>query len=810
MRCDDCPRGTDPLFCGSSGGSDSEIVIIGQSPDQADLITGKPWSDGSGKILYAAMKEVGLRFDDTRMIYLTNCMGGAGTKKTIKLGGHTLVRGNNLSKPQLSACSDRLVSEVRACSRARVVVTLGAAAFQRVTGLTGKLKQYHCHPIKAEECTDYQLNKKQTLDSPLPSSCEWVVPMYDPITVMFSKSSADFGALKAGFQHVQDLLQGTPQFIMVDGAGTDLRALKRVLPSGPIAMDIETEGLDKAIKLISVACVDQVTGNEYSGSFPWTPQVMAEIQRLLDFGLPAVFHNAAFDVPRIERYGLVIRGPLWDTMWAHQLLQPEMEKSLAAVSGFVLKVAPWKHTSKESPGWYNRMDSVVTLRLVKPLREMLQNDGLLELFEGTMMPVLRILIDMTKRGIKVDNDKVEKWSEKLLAQAEAELASLAKVIPSTVNLRSHVQLKKLLYEDMGFPMQYNGDKLTADKGALKKLAKIKDGDRCTTCKGKGHIEIVSIHAQGPAASCKRCGGSGRVALSAGAETTIGHLAEYNRVMKLASTYTHMRDEVHPSYFPTGKEDKDDDRYGTATGRLSSNSPNIQNQPSEAREIYVPRPGFALLSHDYSQIELRIVAELAQCIPLLDAFRDGADIHSLNMETLGCDRTRAKNLVYGTLYGAGAKTLKASLEKEGFTTSLKECVELQNAFFAAYPEIKRWRDHVVAEVNKQGYARNCFGRRRYFYKASRQVPAILNFHPQSVSADVILEVIPPVQKIYLEHGGHLLAQIHDELLGEILIKSLEIASLRITRAMEREFPQVSPGFRCPVNAASSLVSWKEAK
>jgi len=767
------------------------------SPGAEELAVGRPFVGASGKVLAAAMLQAGLKPSMARILNVINCPPAGGVKDTLRVGIHDFVNGNRITADQLKACSPRFEKELKGCSCARVIVTLGTEAFHRVTGIKGKISQWQCHPVQASACGDLEVKKGMTLPSCLPPQVEWVVPLYHPAYVMY-RGNKDFPALVAGFQHARDLLEGKVKMLHVDGAGFSMRNLRKWKATGPIAFDIETEGFDGPINRMGLALT--TADGVVSGSFPWTPEVIQETARLLATPrVPKVAHNAAFDIPRLERYGIKVEGPIFDTMWAHQLLQPELEKSLAAVSGFVLRVPPWKHTSHDDPGWYNRMDAFITHQLFEPLTESLDRDGMGSLFRDTIMPVLRTLINMSARGIRVDLDRVTRWRDELGTQSTTTYAEISKLLESEINLNSAKQMIQLIYEDLGYPKQYNKERVTADRTALEKLLRMKPGDKCKACKGKGTVVIQ----RQPAGPCSSCAGSGRNHIRAKGPVVLHKILEYRKAVKLHGTYAKLSGTVHPSYFPVGK---DDSHYGTATGRLSSADPNIQNQPPQAKMMYVPRPGMVFLELDYSQVELRLAAYMSKCPALIDIFESGKDIHAENMKVLRCDRTRAKNVVYGTMYGAGARKLYETLLGYGFETSIKECSMLQNAFFEAYPELLAWREETLAFARKNHFVRNPFGRRRYFYQPDRAVPAILNFLPQSTTGDIILDRLNPVADAFLKNDGALLTTVHDSFMGEVPREHWKQTARTAQRRMHKRYSQIHPKFWCPADIKLAMYRW----
>lgn len=442
-------------------------------------------------------------------------------------------------------------------------------------------------------------------------------------------------------------------------------------------------------------------------------------------------------------------------MWAHQLFSPDLPKSLSMCTGLLFDVAHWKHLAKADMEFYNRMDAGMTLKLYHSLRGKLKADGLLDLFENSVMPALSTLINMTETGIRVDLVKQDQWAAALELRKLAARKTLGSVNPA-----SPQQLQKLLYTDLGLKPKFafKSTKITTDSEALHKLRKeVKDGSR--------EAEILDA------------------------------LRDYRKTSKLLSTYSKQPAVVHPSYFPSSK---DDDRGGAATGRLSCQDPNIQNQPKEARIIFVPheRGSGRLVEADYSQIELRVALALAGEEELLALMSSGKDIHSENSKNLKISRKLAKNMAYGAIYGAGVKQLQRTLKADGIDLSLSELSALMNHFKDMMPKLWAWRDRVVQQAGVLGYAQNPFGRRRYF--GDMQPPEIVNFYPQSIVADIVLERLPKVERLTKDHGGFMLATVHDSFLIEINRWKIAGFLPKLRQILESPIDVVRPGLVIPVD------------
>jgi DNA polymerase-1 len=201
--------------------------------------------------------------------------------------------------------------------------------------------------------------------------------------------------------------------------------------------------------------------------------------------------------------------------------------------------------------------------------------------------------------------------------------------------------------------------------------------------------------------------------------------------------------------------------------------------------------------DYSQIELRIAATLAKDSALLEALK--GDVHAATQARIGCDRVRAKNLLYGSLYGAGPRKLALLLRTRGVDTTEAECKQLQHSLAAAYPQLWAWRMDVVGEGVVRRFLTNSFGRRRYFYGGSSAAPQMIDYLPQSNAADIVWDRLVPLDDFCTQNGGAILATVHDSFLMEFPKEAINPCLLGgLREILETEFPQIGPRFRVPVD------------
>jgi DNA polymerase-1 len=611
------------------------------------------------------------------------------------------------------------------------------------------------------------VSRQRVLDLPL--TLRWLIPTLNPRSIEESRFKK-LPALKADLQR---LLRSLSSSFRPLAFSYDELPFQSIGTDGIVAFDIETAGIGGPIDRIGVA-----TG---AGTWTarWTTNSKACFQSILDNG-PSLLvgHNLAFDIPRLEAAGVQFPDTgLFDTMLAAHMIQPDLYKGLEKVASLYLDLRPWKHLSASDEARYNAIDVSVTLLLAERMLNLLSETGMYDHFSRVVMPALRTLMSMTRRGLRVDRIHLGAWQQSLSSQLEGHLSSWQALHP-TIDPHSPSQLKKLFYNDLGLPEQFE---------------RTKDGLRVTT----DEAALRALRVRAP--------------------ETIDALLAVRKTAKLRSVYATIElgrgGCVHPSYLPIGK---DTDSGAAATGRLASSDPNIQNQPEEARRLFIPADDCLFIEADYSQIELRIAAALSADGALLEALKAG-DVHAATMDRVGCDRTRAKNLLYGSLYGAGPRKLATVLRQHGQSITEAECADLQSRLSRAYPGLWAWRQRVISEGTTLGYLTNAFGRRRYFYHRWRDhdgvlqsgdVPEMLAYLPQSNAADILWTRLPALDAFAAEFDGHLITTVHDSFLLEFPSDHIGRDLLRSLRSvLECDFPVIAPGFRVPVNLKMGK-SWGE--
>ena len=428
--------------------------------------------------------------------------------------------------------------------------------------------------------------------------------------------------------------------------------------------------------------------------------------------------------------------------------------------------------------------AALTLALVAPLRDRMARENAANVFDGIEMPLVPVLAKMERAGMLVDPDRLHNLSEGLATQiAEVECSIRDLADDETFNIGSPMQLSHVLFDVMGLP--------------TKGLKKTKRGYYSTNAKVLSDLardhEIVRL------------------------------ILDWREKSKIKSTYL---DTLGPLRRGDGRVHTTYNQTITATGRLSSSDPNLQNIPTRSelgrtvKTAFSAGEGSVFLAVDYSQIELRLLAHLSGDEHLVRAFNEGEDFHAETAarvfgvpvsEVTPDLRSRAKAVNFGIVYGQQAYGLSQSLH-----ISMAEARDMIDRYYEAYPGVRTFLDNVVARAKQTGYAETMYGRRRHIPELKAKNPQLRGFgertamnHPmQGTAADIIKIAMARVSRRLEEEGfaAHMILQVHDELDFECPVDEVE----RLT-AMVRDVMEHVVDLRVPLIAeASTGVTWADAK
>lgn len=508
---------------------------------------------------------------------------------------------------------------------------------------------------------------------------------------------------------------------------------------------------------------------------------------------PKLAHNAKYDLIVCRRHGLPVFGPLIDTMIGQFLLDPAGHslglKDLAfrrlgvemtpieALIGSGRKQITMDQVPIELVGPYAAADVDMTWRLAGQILPELEAKGLDRLFWELEVPLIPVLADMEMAGVLLDVDVLATMATALEARLEALADAIYADVGYSFNLNSPQQLSDVLFGKLGLPTT-----------GLRKNA-------------SGHYSTAADVLES----------------LRGHHPVVDRLLDYRQLGKLLNTYVLALPQlVHPA---TGRLHTRYDQTGAETGRISSNNPNLQNIPvrtelgRQIRRAFVAPPGHYLLSVDYSQVELRILAHIAEDEAMLANFAAGLDIHAATAaQVYGIpieqvtpeQRSVAKMMNFATSYGVSPYGLAS---RTGLT--LEEARRFMQTYFETYPGVRRYLDRTIAQAKNQGYVETLLGRRRYFpvlqttASASQQARAAaeraaVNHPIQGTAADILKIALIRVHR-RLREGGYrsqMILQVHDEIVLEVPAEELDAVTPLVVSTMESAYT-----LRAPLKAES---------
>lgn len=550
-------------------------------------------------------------------------------------------------------------------------------------------------------------------------------------------------------------------YYLADTAEKQIALCEQLLQEKSFAFDTETEGLDPltaGLVGMSFAIREQEA---------WYVPVPANREEATDIVLrlaPALQHpeiekvgqNIKFDILALRKYGVRVKGPLFDTMLAHYLLNPELRHGMDYLAETYLKYktvpiedligpkgkkqASMRTVPIEQIKEYAAEDADVTLRLKHYFAPLLKQEGLESLFFEMEMPLIYVLAEMEATGVKLDTNALKQSSEVLSQQLSTLEESIYDLAGQSFNINSTKQVGEILFE-----------KLKLDE----KAKKTKTGGYSTS-----EEVLEKIRSKHP---------------------IVDKLLEYRGIKKLLSTYIDALPAlIHPE---TGKIHTSFNQAVTATGRLSSTNPNLQNIPvrdelgREIRKAFIADDDDCIFfSADYSQIELRLMAHLSNDPHMVEAFCSGADIHAataakiygIPVEEVTSDmRRKAKTANFGIIYGISVFGLA-----ERLSIPRAESKELIDGYFQTYPRIKEYMEESIRVAKEKGYVETLFKRKRFLPDINSHNAIVrgyaernaINAPIQGSAADIIkLAMIRIHQRFEAEHlKSRMILQVHDEL------------------------------------------------
>ncbi len=580
-----------------------------------------------------------------------------------------------------------------------------------------------------------------------------------------------FQSTKTSFTHLNSISTIKKNYMLINNQEDLEKLIFNLQKASYFAFDTETTDLEiHSANLVGMSFSMKPDQGYYvpvSQDYPTAEKLILSFKKVFENDqILKIGQNLKFDIRMLRKYGIHVKGELFDTMIAHYLLEPEQRHNLNYLSETYLFYIPVKieeligekgknqdnmlNVPLEKIKDYAAEDADLALQLNIILKEKLKNSGLEPLAEEIEMPLIYVLADMEHEGIKMDSESLDEFRKDLvldIIKSEEKIYQLAGI---EFNISSPKQLGEVLFE-----------KLKIDEKAKKTKTKQFSTSEEVLSKLEGNHEIVS------------------------------EVLHYRSLKKLLSTYVdalpklinHNTGKIHTSFNQTI----------AATGRLSSNNPNLQNIPireqrgREIRKAFIPQKnGNIFLSADYSQIELRLMAHFSGDKNMIEAFNNNEDIHNAtaariykinNQDVTREMRNQAKTANFGIIYGISAFGLSQRLN-----IPRQDAKDLIDNYFRTFPGVKLYMDNCIENARKTGFVQTMMGRKRYLpdiLSKNAMVRGVaernaINAPIQGSAADIIkLAMIRIHHRMEdLQMQSKMILQVHDELVFDANQKELE--------------------------------------
>lgn len=551
-----------------------------------------------------------------------------------------------------------------------------------------------------------------------------------------------------------------------------------------LSLDTETTGTDPIVaELVGMS----FSYKENEAFYVPVPANREEAQKIVNEFRPVfekedslkVGQNIKYDILVLQNYGVEVKGKMFDTMIAHYVLQPELRHGMDYLAEIYLKYETIKieeligskgknqgnmrDLKPEQVYKYACEDADVTLKLKNILEEELKKNGIKDLFYEIEMPLVPVLASMERNGVRVDVEALRQSSEHFTArmnEIEKEIYMLAGM---EFNISSPKQVGEVLF-----------DKLLLNE----KAKKTKSGQYSTS-----EEVLENLRSRHP---------------------VVEKILEHRGLKKLLSTYIDALPQlINPA---TGKIHTSFNQTVTATGRLSSSNPNLQNIPirdedgKEIRKAFIPDDGCEFFSADYSQIELRIMAHLSEDKNMIDAFLSGYDIHAATAakvykidihDVTREQRSKAKTANFGIIYGISVFGLA-----ERMNVDRREAKELIDGYFETYPKVKEYMDKSIQVAREHGYVETIFHRKRYLADINSRNAIVrgyaernaINAPIQGSAADIIKVAMIRIYERFKKENiqAKMILQVHDELNFSVPAAEREYVEQIVIEEMERAY------------------------
>ena len=576
---------------------------------------------------------------------------------------------------------------------------------------------------------------------------------------------------------------------LIDTEEKEDQLLQNILTQPILSLDTETTGTDPIrAELVGMSFAYA----ENQAFYVPVPADRTEAQRIVDKFKPIfenpqtlkVGQNIKYDMLVLANYGVEIQGPMFDTMIAHYVLQPELHHGMDYLAEIYLHYETIKIEELIGPKGKNQKnmrdldpihiyryaceDADVTLKLKNVLEKELKQNDAEALFRDIEMPLVPVLAYMERNGVRIDTEALKETSRHFTArmnQIEEEVHRLAGV---EFNIASPKQVGEVLFDRL---------KITDKPKKTKTGQYVTSEEVLESLKGKHEI--------------------------------VAKILEHRGLKKLLGTYIDALPQlINPQ---TGHIHTSFNQTVTATGRLSSSNPNLQNIPirnedgKEIRKAFIPDEGCEFFSADYSQIELRIMAHLSEDPHMIEAFRENQDIHAATAAKIYKEkledvtreqRSKAKTANFGIIYGISVFGLA-----ERLNIDRKEAKELIDGYFENYPHVKEYMDKSIQSAREKGYIETIFRRRRYLPDINSRNAVVrgyaernaINAPIQGSAADIIKVAMARIYRRFREEGirSKMILQVHDELNFSVLPEEKEKVQQIVIAEMESAYKMKVP-------------------
>ncbi len=582
-------------------------------------------------------------------------------------------------------------------------------------------------------------------------------------------------------------LENTEHFYQIIQGDLALKLLLQNLEKQKsVCFDTETTGLDALnAELVGIAFSYEKGKGFYIPFLENQEEALILIEKLKPFfeneDIEKIGQNLKYDLKILANYGVSVKGKLFDTMIAHYLINPDMRHNMDILSETYLKYSPksieeligkkgknqksMKDVPLEEVKEYAVEDADITFQLKEHFQPILEKVGTKKLFDEIEIPLVEVLAAMEREGIRLDVDFLNTMSKEMQVEIDAFQAKIFEIAGETFNLASPKQLGDILFDKL---------KIGGPKQKKTKTGQYATGE-----------EILSYLAKD--------------------NEIVRHILEWRQLVKLQNTYVDaLPNQVNEK---TGRVHTDYMQTVAATGRLSSNNPNLQNIPirtergRQIRKAFIARDeNYTLLAADYSQIELRIIAALSGEENMIKAFQNGEDIHKSTAskvfnvpleEVTKEQRSNAKTVNFGIIYGVSAFGLSNQTD-----LSRSESAELIEAYYKSYPKLRQYIQNQIDFAREEGYVQTVLGRRRYLKDINSANAMVrggaernaVNAPIQGSAADIIKIAMINIHKRLEKENwqSKMLLQVHDELVFDVHNSELERIQPMIKEEMENAF------------------------